>query len=99
MCDIVFHVCFYQYEFVTIPERNALGVRHHDTVNKTEMILSIEEIVAMSLQHIQHIAEVDAKGQATKDCVITVPGYWTQKERQVGGAVDETCTDSVVLRD
>jgi hypoxia up-regulated 1 len=47
----------------------------------TPSLLTPEELVAMSFQHIKEICEVDA-GMPVTDAVITVPEFWTQKERQ-----------------
>lgn len=42
---------------------------------------SVEEISAMKLKHIRTLASKHIDGDA-KDCVITVPEYWSMKERQ-----------------
>lgn len=73
----------FPWEIVELPERRSLGFRHSTAKSDTDadVIFSVEEVVAMSLQHIMKIAEADAESPV-KDCVITVPPYWTHRERQ-----------------
>lgn len=59
--------------------RGMLSVEANIAGNTTE--LSIEQIVAMSLEYIQSNCEADAE-EPVVDAVITVPGYWGHKERQ-----------------
>lgn len=75
---------YYPHELVEVPERGgAVGFHHASGTGlfKEDTVFSPEEIVAMTLQHIKHIAEEDS-GTPVKDCVITVPEFFTQKERQ-----------------
>jgi len=73
----------YAWDIVSLPERGgSLGFRHASGVSGQEdVIFSVEEVVAMSLQHVMKIAEADAESPV-KDCVLTVPDYWTHRERQ-----------------
>jgi len=74
----------YPWEIVTDPQRRSLAFRHHAAGSgegEHDVLFSVEEIVAMSLQHIQKIAEADAEGGSVRDCVLTVPPHWTQRER------------------
>jgi len=67
----------YPYEYTSIPGRgNAVGIKTKDGV-----IFSPEELVAMSLQHVRKIAKDDGNGDV-KDAVITIPAWFSQKERQ-----------------
>jgi hypoxia up-regulated 1 len=66
------------YEFVTIPGRGgSVGIK----MPKSDVILSPEELVAMSLQHIRKIAKDDS-GVESRDAVLSVPAWLGQKERQ-----------------
>lgn len=73
----------FPWEIIELPDRRSLGFRHSVAkgANDADVIFSVEEIVAMSLQHIIKIAETDAESPV-KDCVLTVPPYWTHRERQ-----------------
>ena len=73
----------FPWDIIELPDRRSLGFRHSVAkgANDADVIFSVEEIVAMSLQHIMKIAESDAESPV-KDCVITVPPYWTHRERQ-----------------
>jgi hypoxia up-regulated 1 len=72
----------YPWEIIELPERGSLGFRHAAGEDgQPDVVFSVEEIVAMSLQHVMKIAEADA-GSPVKDCVLTVPDYWTHRERQ-----------------
>lgn len=72
----------FPWEIVELPGRNSLGFRHSTAKNAddTDVVFSVEEVVAMSLQHVMKIAETDAESPV-KDCVITVPPYFTHRER------------------
>ena len=48
----------------------------------TRKSISVEEITAMKLKHIKKIAETDTRSKDIKECVITVPEFWSYKERQ-----------------
>jgi len=66
------------YNFVSIPGRGAsVGIK----MPKSDTVLSPEELVAMSLQHIRKIAKDDS-GIDMKDAVITIPAWFAHKERQ-----------------
>ena len=68
------------YEFVAIPGRGqSVGIKFPGADGP---IYSPEELVAMSLEHVRRIAQVDAGGLDTRDCVITVPTWFSQNERQ-----------------
>jgi hypoxia up-regulated 1 len=68
----------YPYKFVEIPGRDgAVGFQHND-----ETIYSPEELLAMNFEQIKRLCEDDAEGRPVHDAVITVPGYWTQHERE-----------------
>jgi len=72
----------FPWEIVELPDRRTLGFRHAAAKGDApEVVFSVEEIVAMSLQHVMKIAEADAESPV-KDCVLTVPPYWTHRERQ-----------------
>lgn len=47
----------------------------------SEPSISVEEITTMKLKHIKRMAEKETEADI-KDCVITVPEFWTYKERQ-----------------
>ena len=47
-----------------------------------EPSISVEEIATMKLKHIKKIAEAETEAKDLKDCVITVPEFWSYKERQ-----------------
>lgn len=47
----------------------------------SEPSISVEEVVTMKLKHIKRMAEKETEADI-KDCVITVPPFWTYKERQ-----------------
>jgi hypoxia up-regulated 1 len=70
-------------DIIELPDRKTLGFRHSVAKNAddSDVVFSVEEIVAMSLQHIMKIAETDAESPV-KDCVITVPPFWSHRERQ-----------------
>lgn len=73
----------FPWDVVELPDRRTLGFRHALAKNADEkdVIFSVEEIVAMSLQHIMKIAEADAES-VVRDCVITVPAFFSHRERQ-----------------
>lgn len=47
----------------------------------SEPSISVEEITTMKLKHIKKMAEKETEADI-KDCVITVPEFWSIKERQ-----------------
>eukprot|EP01084_Bolivina_argentea_P026884 49987_1 len=47
----------------------------------SEPSISVEEVATMKLKHIKKMAETETESDI-KDCVITVPEYWSYKERQ-----------------
>ena len=47
----------------------------------SEPSISVEEIATMKLKHIKRMAEKETEADI-KDCVITVPEFWSIKERQ-----------------
>lgn len=47
----------------------------------SEPSISVEEIATMKLKHIKNMAEKETEADI-KDCVITVPEFWSIKERQ-----------------
>lgn len=68
----------YPYKFVEVPGRNgAVGIQHNE-----DTIYSPEELIAMNFEHVKKLCELDAEGRPVQDAVITVPGYWTQNERE-----------------
>lgn len=68
----------YPYKLVEIPGRNgAVGIQHDK-----DTIYSPEELMAMSFEHLKKLCEEDAEGRPVQDAVITVPGYWSQNERE-----------------
>lgn len=72
----------YPWEIVELPDRRSLGFRHAAAKGEIpEVIFSVEEVVAMNLQHVIKISETDAE-QPCKDAVIVVPPYWSYRERQ-----------------
>ena len=68
------------YEYVEVEGRGSVGVRHTNW-NGTEEVLSVEELLAMSLEHITRISEADAETLLT-GASITVPNFFSQAERQ-----------------
>lgn len=66
----------YPFDFVTLPSTGGVGVQHSKNVT-----FSPEELLAMTFQNLISISETDAE-QPVKDCVITVPEYFSQNERQ-----------------
>ena len=48
----------------------------------SEPSISVEEIATMKLKHIKKMAEAETESKDLKDCVITVPEFWSYKERQ-----------------
>ena len=70
---------FYPYNLVEMESRGTYGI---SISNKTsEIIFSTEELVAMLLEHAKEAAE-NFSDSSIKDCVITVPPYWTHHERK-----------------
>eukprot|EP00457_Paulinella_chromatophora_P000390 gb/GEZN01000390.1/.p1 GENE.gb/GEZN01000390.1/~~gb/GEZN01000390.1/.p1 ORF type:complete len:930 (-),score=242.96 gb/GEZN01000390.1/:1683-4472(-) len=67
------------YNLFEIAERNALGIEM--SVGEENIQFSAEELMAMSFEHIKALAEHDAE-EPVKDCVITVPEFFTQHDRQ-----------------
>lgn len=57
-------------------DRGSVSFRHDD-----DTVYSVEEVVAMILQHAHKAAEADTKADVS-DCVIAVSSYWAQKKRQ-----------------
>eukprot|EP00484_Ammonia_sp_Unknown_P025922 CAMPEP_0197040824 /NCGR_PEP_ID=MMETSP1384-20130603/17465_1 /TAXON_ID=29189 /ORGANISM="Ammonia sp." /LENGTH=944 /DNA_ID=CAMNT_0042471649 /DNA_START=73 /DNA_END=2903 /DNA_ORIENTATION=+ len=47
----------------------------------SEPSISVEEVATMKLKHIKRMAEKEFDAEV-KDCVITVPEFWSYKERQ-----------------
>ena len=68
------------YEYVEVEGRGTIGVKHKDW-NGEEVLLSAEELLAMSLEHIIKISEADAETLLT-GASITVPNFFSQSERQ-----------------
>jgi len=90
--------CYYPFDLVELPDRQgAVGYRAPSNLKVTleeesaddessaapvqDVVYSPEEMVAMTLQHIKRISETVA-GLPVRDCVITVPEFFTQKQRQ-----------------
>jgi len=65
----------FPYDFITLPS-GGVGFQH-----SSNMTFAPEELMAMTFQNIISISETDAE-QAVKDCVITVPEFMSQNERQ-----------------
>ena len=68
------------YEYVEVEGRGSVGVRHKNWSGEEE-VLSAEELLAMSLEHIIKISEADAETLLT-GASITVPNFFSQAERQ-----------------
>jgi molecular chaperone DnaK (HSP70) len=75
-----FTVQGYPYELVEMEGRGSVGVRHRQ-FDGSEVVLSAEELVAMSLEHIVKISEADAE-TFLSGATLTVPNFFTQVERQ-----------------
>jgi len=65
----------FPWEFVALDDRKSIGVKFEDDV------FTPEELTGMLFEYIKSISETDAEGPV-KDCVISVPSFWTQNERQ-----------------
>ena len=70
----------FPYELVAIANRSSIGVVHTHN-DGTTTLLTVEELIAMSLEHIVRISEVDS-GAAVAGAVITVPPFFAQSQRQ-----------------
>jgi hypoxia up-regulated 1 len=46
-----------------------------------ERFYHVEELLAMILEYIKGLAKADSPNESVRDCVITIPSYWTQLER------------------
>jgi len=68
------------YEYVEMEGRGSVGVKHKDW-HGDEVVLSAEELVAMSLEHIIKISEADAETLLTGASIV-VPNFFSQAERQ-----------------
>ena len=68
------------YEYVPVEGRGTVGVVHTDW-NGEEVVLSAEELLAMSLEHIIKISEADAETLLTGASIV-VPNFFSQAERQ-----------------
>ena len=68
------------YDYTEVEGRGSVGVVHKGW-NGEEEVLSVEELLAMSLEHIIKISEADAETLLT-GASITVPNYFSQAERQ-----------------
>ena len=68
------------YEYVEVEGRGTVGVKHENW-NGEEEVLSAEELLAMSMEHIIKISEADAETLLT-GASITVPNFFSQAERQ-----------------
>ncbi|KXS11061.1 actin-like ATPase domain-containing protein [Gonapodya prolifera JEL478] len=69
---------------VADPFRNTVAFEHNEVDadgNPVTVQYAVEEIVAMQLKHARDQVEVSA-GELVKDCVITVPRFFNQYERQ-----------------
>eukprot|EP01091_Cochliopodium_minus_P016650 TRINITY_DN6307_c0_g1_i1.p1 TRINITY_DN6307_c0_g1~~TRINITY_DN6307_c0_g1_i1.p1 ORF type:complete len:872 (-),score=327.47 TRINITY_DN6307_c0_g1_i1:29-2548(-) len=70
---------FFPYKLVKLEGRDTYGI---SITNKTnEVVFSVEEIIAMLLEHGKEATEAFTSGPI-KDCVITVPSYWTHHQRK-----------------
>eukprot|EP00455_Lapot_gusevi_P038029 TRINITY_DN4264_c0_g2_i1.p1 TRINITY_DN4264_c0_g2~~TRINITY_DN4264_c0_g2_i1.p1 ORF type:complete len:890 (-),score=423.85 TRINITY_DN4264_c0_g2_i1:69-2738(-) len=67
---------FLPNDFVEVEGRGTIGIRRNATHTFT-----VEEVMSMILKHAKTISET-AAGIEVKDCVITVPPFFTNKERQ-----------------
>jgi len=68
---------YFPYEFVSDDNRNTIRVK------MGEQTFSVEEIVAMYLKHIQEAAVKYLESKTpVRDCVITVPDFYSTKERR-----------------
>ena len=70
----------YPYELMEVEGRGSVGCRHLNFSGQTQL-LTAEELVAMSLEHVIKISEADAE-TFVSGATITVPSYFTQVERQ-----------------
>jgi molecular chaperone DnaK (HSP70) len=64
------------YEFVATP-KGSVGVKRAG-----DEVLTVEEAQAMLFGHVKSISSVAASGAEVRDCVITVPAFFSQKERR-----------------
>lgn len=84
----------YPYEFVAVDGRTAAGAAEGEdgaaaaasaalvgVKHSADQTFQPEDLIAMNFQQIKKIAEIDAESPV-KDCVITVPAYFSQLERQ-----------------
>jgi len=72
------------YELISNSSRNGAIYIKHSEPNQDIQFLSAEELVAMNLQHVLKMAEIDAESPpgSMKDVVLTIPNYYTQTQRR-----------------
>jgi hypoxia up-regulated 1 len=68
---------YFPYEIVEDEERGAIKIK------ESERFLSPEVLVAMVLTYAKALAQAQTGNEKVADCVITVPAYFRQFERQV----------------
>lgn len=84
--DSMKNVEYFPFSFKKVPERNAIGVEV--ARNGKDYIFSVEELMAMIFEYIKSLSETanaeagNIVNSVVKDCVITVPSFFTQQQRQ-----------------